>query len=148
MAKYQKAIPPKTASNLTVLGARFDEQGNPTEVKWFTDKGFTLIPDDLNFTKGGGRVRVKNGGWKRVSPEDFEPAPAPLTAAQVTGQPANVPDPNKVVVTEGVDLNAKKDDDGDKDQSGDAGKVGDQDQKAPEAKETAKADPKAGSKKQ
>lgn len=150
MAKYLKDIPKKTASNLTVLAARFDDQGNPIEVKWFTEKGFKLIPDDLNYNKQGGKTRVKNGGWKQVDPNDFAPAPAPLTADKVTGSP--VADPNKVVVTEGAEPGktseeAKTEADGGVDQSGNANEGGDQGKKAAEAKETAKADPKAGGKK-
>lgn len=145
MGKYQKAIPAKTASNLTVLAARFDDQGNPKEVKWFTEKGFTLIPDDLNYTKGGGKVRVKNGGWVRVKPEDFEGPPSPLEAKQVTGD-GKIPDPNAIPVVTASDPviseTKKEEADGVKAEPGVTNESGDKSKEKTSGKETAKADPK------
>ncbi len=171
MAKYQKQVPAKSARNQDTLAARFDDSGNPTELKWYTRKGLDLVPDDLVYNKQGQSKRLKNGGWKVVDVSDFEPAPAPLTADQVKSS-----DPNAVVTTTGSDPIKPEDIAGMSDkeiadkvrgiandtikaqaneskeevittvgaESGDADKAGDQDQKAASTKKKAVTDPKTG----
>lgn len=145
MAKYQLQVPAKSASNLTVLAAKFDGD-RPTRLKWFTEKGYNETPDDIEFTKTGGKKRVKKGGWVPVDINDFEPAPAPLKADQVKAPVAPaVTDPNAVVTAEGTD--AKKNLNEGAAEPGDGGEGGDQDSKKSEGAKKGAADSKSDAKK-
>ena len=95
MSKIPLIVPTKNSRNHVVLGRR----GNV--LQWFTQPGWDGIPDELNNVNGK-RTRIPKGGWVKVSPDDFEAPPAPLTGEAVVKTPPA--GSKEVKTTEGADV--------------------------------------------